>query len=133
VFLDRGPDEPEDRDLRDFYRKLFQAVYRPVFREGRWSLCGRTGWPDNASFQNLVAWSWQKDDERYLIAVNLSDFASQGQIQVPWAGDEQWILMDPLSGMTYERSGDQMQSPGLYVELAPWDYHFFQCMPMNKT
>jgi hypothetical protein len=25
-----------------------------------------------------------------------------------------------------------MLSPGLYVELAPWNYHFFQCLRTNS-
>ena len=68
-----------------FYGKLLEAINRPVFREGQWSLCERTGWPDNASFQNLVAWSWVNDDERYLIVVNLSDCPVQAQVQVRWS------------------------------------------------
>jgi hypothetical protein len=98
-----------------------------------WAWAG-TGWPDNASFQNLVAWSWMHDDERYLIAVNLSDCPVQAQVQVQWAdaGGTKWHLIDLLSGVTYERDGDGMRSPGLYVELTPWNYHFFQCLRTVK-
>jgi len=134
VFLGRRPEEPVDRDMQSFYSQLLEAVNRPVFREGEWSLCDRTGWPDNASFQNLVAWTWLKDDERCLIVVNLSDSPVQAQVQVRWAdaGGGKWHLIDVLSGATYERDGDGMLSPGLYVELAPWNYHFFQCLRKNK-
>ena len=129
VFLGRRPDEPLDQELEDFYKTLLKAIDKPVFREGQWSLCGRTGWPDNASFQNLVAWNWVKDDERYLIIINLSDCPAQAQVQVRWtgAGGKSWRLIDALSGVTYERDADQMLSPGLYVELGAWSYHFFQC------
>jgi hypothetical protein len=135
VFLGRRPDEPVDQDLHGFYVKLLKAINRPVFREGEWSLCDRTGWPDNASFQNLVAWTWLKDDERCLVVVNLSDRPVQTQVQVRWAdaGGGKWHLIDVLSGATYERDGDGMLSPGLYVELAPWNYHFFQCLRTNKN
>ena len=128
VFLGRRPDEPVDETLRAFYRQLLEAVNRRVFREGQWSLCERTGWPDNSSFQNLVAWSWVQKEERYLIAINLSDFPLQAQIQVPWAdaSGQKWHLTDVFSGATYERDGTEIQSPGLYVELPPWKYHFFQ-------
>ena len=57
VFLCRCPDEPADQDLEEFYKKLLQIINRPIFREGHWSLCERTGWPDNATFLNVVAWS----------------------------------------------------------------------------
>jgi hypothetical protein len=130
VFLSRRPDEPTDCALSEFYEALLTAVNRSAFREGQWSLCERTGWPDNCSFQNLVSWSWVYKDERYLIVVNLSDVRAQGLVQVQWnaAGSRKCHLKDVLSGAIYERHGGEMLSPGLYVELAPWDYHFFQCL-----
>lgn len=132
VFLGRRPKEHFDRDLHGFYATLLEAVNRPIFHDGRWTLCDQTGWPDNESFRNLVAWSWMHGDERYLIAVNLSDRTVQARIQVPWpdAGGT-WHLVDLLSGALYERDGDKLPSPGLYVELEPWKYHFFQCLRMT--
>ncbi len=129
VFLGRRPQEALDPDLRDFYRKLLEAINRPVFREGQWDLCDRTGWHDNQSFQNLVAWSWLKADERYLIVVNLGNCPVQARVQVKWAdaGGAKWQLIDSLSGVVYERDGSEMLSPGLYIELGPWRYHFFKC------
>ena len=59
--------------LLDFYNKLLKAIDAPVFRDGEWRLCERSGWPDNSSFLNLVAWCWTKDDARYLVIVNLSE------------------------------------------------------------
>ena len=128
VFLGRRPDEPVDQELQGFYRKLLEAVNRPAFRDGQWSLCERTGWPDNPSFQDLVAWCWRKDNDQYLIAVNLSDHALQARVRLPWPdlGGANWKLADMFSGMTYQRNGDEMVSPGLYVELGPWNWHFFQ-------
>ena len=130
VFLGRRPKEHFDRDLNGFYATLLEAVNRTIFHDGRWTLCDQTGWPDNESFRNLVTWSWMHADERYLIAVNLSDGPVQARIQVPWpdAGDGTWQLLDLLSGALYERDGDKLQSAGLYVELEPWNYHFFQCL-----
>lgn len=129
VFLGRRPAEPSSNELQEFYKNLMQAVNKPIFREGHWRLCERTGWADNASFQNVVAWSWLDDDERYVIVVNLSEFPAQAKVQFPWSdlGGKRWHLVDSLSGVTYERDGDEMHS-GLYVELAPWKYHFLQCL-----
>jgi hypothetical protein len=132
VFLSRRPSEAVDEELQSFYRELLNAVNRPVFRDGEWSLCDRTGWPDNASFQNLIAWTWLTDHERRLILVNVSDCSVQARVQVRWAGDGKWLLIDVLSGATYERDGNEMLSPGLYVALAPWKYHFFQCLRASK-
>ncbi|HEY6971765.1 MAG TPA: alpha-amylase family glycosyl hydrolase [Candidatus Angelobacter sp.] len=130
VFLGRRPVESPDLELQAFYAKLLEAINRPVFREGQWKLCDRTGWPDNASFENLLAWNWEQEDERYLIIVNFSDVPSQARIQVRWTDAKvaKWFLIDLLSGASYERARDEMCSPGLYVDLGPWSYHFFQCL-----
>lgn len=131
VFLGRRPHEAADEDLGGFYRKLFETTGRNIFREGQWSLCQRTGWSDNVSFHNLLAWSWKHEDEKYLIAINFSDSPVQAKVQVTWpdAGGRRWRLLDTFSAAAYERDGDEMASPGLYVELAPWNYHLFQCLP----
>lgn len=135
VFLRRRPVETADLDLQMFYRKLLETIHRRVFHEGQWKLCDRTGWPDNPSFQNLLAWTWLGDNERYLIVVNLSDRRAQGRVQVPWAdaAGGNWRLIDALSGVTYERDRNEMQSPGLYVELGPWNYHLFRCLLTNRA
>jgi hypothetical protein len=129
VFLGRRPDEPADEQLLAFYKKLLEAINRPVFRNGQWRLCSQTGWPDNQSFRNLVAYCWSSDYDRFLIVVNLSEGAVQARIQMPWDDlrEETWRLLDPLSGASYDRSGDEIQRDGLYVELNPWNFNLFQC------
>ena len=127
VFLGRRPDEPVDHELFEFYRGLLKAIDAPVFRDGEWQLCERSGWPDNSSFLNLIAWCWSKDEARYLVIVNLSASRSQAQIQVPFGAEKAWILTDLMSGAVYERDGSGMSSPGLYVDLEGWGYNLFQC------
>ena len=109
-------------------KRLLAAIDSPVFRDGQWILCTCSGWPDNASFQNLAAWSWLKDEYRYLIVINLSNSNAQGRIHIPWqdAAGAEWCLQDAISGVRYARNGDEMTGPGLYVELEPWNYSFFQ-------
>jgi hypothetical protein len=128
VFLGRRPKETPDGGLQAFYAKLLDAISAPLFRDGEWLLCPCTGWPDNPGYQNLVAWSWVKDDDRCLIVVNLSDTGAQARVQAPWdeIRGKTWRLVDALSGATYDRNGDEMRDPGLYVDLGPWNYHFFR-------
>jgi glycosidase len=128
VFLDRRAAEPEDKPLQIFYSWLLDAINAPVFRSGQWALCKPTGWPDNSSYQNLVSWAWIKDKDRYLIIVNLSDSDAQAQVQVPWDDlrGKTWRLVDVFSGQSYERDGDDMRDPGLYVDLKAWNCHFFR-------
>ena len=135
VFLGRGPDEPADEELRAFYKKLLQTIKNPLFREGQWSLCGCTGWPDNSTFRNLVAWSWAGTDDRYLIVVNLSGGPVQGRVHPPWddVREEIWRWTDSLSGVSYDRAGNEILADGLYVELAPWNFHLLHCRWGHRT
>jgi hypothetical protein len=32
-----------------------------------------------------------------------------------------------MNKRSFERSGTEIGSEGLYVELGPWEWHFFQC------
>jgi hypothetical protein len=50
-------------------------------------------------------------------------------VQVPWASaeDVEWQLLDTLSGTIYTRPGKEMESPGLFVDLGPWAFNFFEC------
>ena len=98
VFLGRRPAELADQALQVFYHWLLDAIDAPVFREGQWALCDCAGWPDNPSYQNLVAWTWVKDNDRHLIIVNLSDSAAQARVQVPWEElrGKTWRLVDGL-------------------------------------
>ena len=135
VFLAHRPNEPVDEDLQAFGQKLLQALDRPVFRDGQWRLCERSSWPDNPSYQNLVAWSWDGHDQRYLVVVNLSDSPAQARIHLPWSdiSGTTWRLTDALSDVTYTRDGTEMQLQGLYVELDAWHCHFFELVHQSNT
>jgi hypothetical protein len=128
VFLGRRPAEPIDGDLVAFYERLLKKVTRDVFRNGEWRLCERSGWPENQSHLNVLAWCWAKGDERYLVVVNFGQEASQARVHVPWdeLRGKSWRLFDALSGEAYDRSGDEMRDAGLYVDLGPWQCHLFQ-------
>jgi len=128
VFLGRRPEEPVDYDLSAFYARLLKEVDHDVFRNGYWRLCERSGWPDNQSCLNTLAWCWAKDSERYLIVINFSDQPTQALVRVLMdeLRGKNWRLNDLMAGETYDRSGDEMRDSGLYVDLKPWQCHFFK-------
>ena len=128
VFLGRRPAEPVDQGLRAFYEKLLAAIHAPIFHDGAWKLSGCSGWPDNQSCRNLVAWSWVKENDRRLIVVNRSEGAVQSRVQVPWeeVRGATWHLTDVFSGRSYDRDGDEMVAAGLYIELAAWSFYFLE-------
>jgi hypothetical protein len=106
VFVDRGPRETPDPELRAFYERLLS-----VELDGDWRLC-------ECSDPRLVAWAW----DEHLVVVNLSDVEAQGAVRHPWPGRQ--TFSDRLSGTVYEREGDE-----LYVILAPWASHLLHWSP----
>jgi hypothetical protein len=132
VFLSRRPDELVDHDLEAFYTTLLTAINHDLFRNGRWQLCESTGWHDNMSNLNILAWCWEESKARYVIIMNFSSFPSQACVRIQFDDLEgkMWLLHDALNGESYERSGDEMKQPGLYVDLKPWQFHFFRMNPV---
>jgi hypothetical protein len=126
VFLARRPVEPLDSDLQAFYYKLLATVKESRLREGEWHLCERSGWPNNSSYLNLVAWCWSQGEARYLVVVNLSEYQSQARVYLPWdnLAGRTWQLTDVLNDTMFKRDGDEMHLTGLYVELPAWGFHF---------
>ncbi len=128
VQLGRQPQEEADEDLQAFYRGLVKVIRGPAFKNGEWSLCERSGWPENPGYVHLVAWCWRQGEEKYLVVINLSHTKCQGRILLPWIDlkGRTCLLVDVMSGERYERDGDEMVDQGLYVDLEAWRFHFLQ-------
>jgi hypothetical protein len=125
VFLSRRPSEPLDADLTAWYRRLVATIASRRVREGTWRLLPATGWPDNDSCRNLLAWSWTEGDGRHVVVVNLSGTPAQGLVQLhgnDLAG-HRWRLTDLIEERVFEREGYELAGPGLFVSLGPWDSH----------
>ncbi len=128
VFLARRRPEVADNELALFYRGLLNAVHAELFHEGEWYLCERSGWPDNSSFHDIVAWTWRYRDHRTLIVVNLSGHRSQAMVHLPWDDlrGQTWRLVETLAWECYVRDGDDLSKSGLFVDLDAWGYHFLK-------
>ena len=131
VFLGRRPAEPVDKGLEEHHRALIAAVSGDSLRRGDWRLLDCDGWPDNPTHRELVAWSWSDlrpdgaDRPHHVVVVNLSGGAAQARVQLPWPalGGRSWRLHDLLSGDEFDRDGDELAGPGLYVDLPAWGCH----------
>lgn len=127
--LGRGPDELPNPGVQRFYERLLDALRRPAVRQGQWQLLEcRAAFEGDGSFDNFIAWTWQlPGDERLLIAVNFSAHPSQCYVRLSFADLErgEWLLTDLLGDARYERDSDELQSRGLYLNVAPWQYHVF--------
>jgi hypothetical protein len=123
VFLSRGPREPVDESLRDFYGRLLPAA--AAVRRGDWRPLTPTGWPDNDTHHSLLAWTWTHQDARHLVVVNYSDHPAQARLPLPWDDlrGRRYHLTDLLTTQTYDRAGDELADLGLFVSLDPWQFH----------
>ena len=130
IHLSRRLAEPVDVVVQAFYDKLLECLKRPQVREGRWSLHScRAAWDGNSTVDQFVAFGWEPGPgPRLLAAVNFGSARGQCYVELPLAElrGKRVLLRDLLSPAQYERSGDEMASGGLYLDLAAWGYHLFE-------
>ena len=128
--LVRGPNEPVNTTIAQFYHRLLDLLRRPVVREGEWQLLECTpAWEGNTSCDALIASAWQDSgDTRLMVSVNYADHQSQCYVRLPFAGlaGGTWRLSDLLGTAQYDRDGNDLQSHGLYLDVPPWHCHVFE-------
>jgi len=130
VQIRRGPIETQREDLRQHYLKLLQETHTPIYRLGEWRLFELAPVAkDDITVYNLLAYGWRLDGEYRLIVVNLTSITSYARLPLKgWeevAGHD-WILHDIDDGSTYVRRGSEMITPGLFIELNPFEAHIFR-------
>jgi hypothetical protein len=127
--LVRGPVEPVDERLKQFYDRLLEILRRRDVRDGQWHLLECVpAWDGNGSSDAFIAFGWQgTDGQRLLVAVNYAPHQSQCYVRLPFAdlGGRSWWLTDLLGDAKYDREGSDLASKGLYLDLPPWTHHVF--------
>jgi hypothetical protein len=127
VFLSRRQNEPENKDLKQFYQKLLKLLQTEAIQNGKWSPCAVSGWYDNQTCMNLLVWEWLGDHENLLFVVNLSDQPAQALVRSSYSYQpgRTYQLFDVISGQLFIRDSDEMNNPGLFVGLQAWGAHAF--------
>ncbi len=127
--LCRGPAEPVDQKVQQFYDRLLGVLRQPVVREGQWRWLECTpAWEGNWTSDCVLAFAWHgRDGERLLVTVNYAPNQSQCYVRLPFAdlAGRQWRLQDQLQEVAYDRDGSDLQSRGLYVDAPPWQTSVF--------
>jgi hypothetical protein len=127
--LVRAPVEPVDETLRAFYDALLAMLRQPTVRDGEWRLLECVpAWEGNWTWDGFMAWCWQgSGGQHLLVAVNYA--GNQGQCRVRLPFDElrghSTRLEDRMSSAVYDRSGDELLTSGLYLDMPGWGYHVF--------
>ena len=132
--LVRGPEEPPEQNLKQFYDRLLAVLRHPALRDGQWQLLECVpAWDGNWTWDCFVAFAWQgSDGERLLVAVNYAANQSQCYVRLPFTdlGEGQWRLDDLIGEAAYDRQGNDLQARGLYLDEPPWKAHVFS---LTKT
>jgi hypothetical protein len=135
--LVRAPQEPQDDVLRRFYDRLLWVLGRGAVRDGQWRQLEITAaWDGNWTVDGFLAFAWQgAEAERLLVIVNYAGNQGQCRVRLPF-GDlagRAVELDDLMSGARYDRSGSELVSTGLYVDLPPWGYHVLDLRALPTT
>src|SRR5208337_957051 len=127
--LCRGPVEPIDPEVAEFYTKLLRVIKetRP-FRDGSWSqIQPQQAWSSNPSSCCFVAYAWagKNDSSRYVVVVNYSGNQAQCRLPAPFPEfrGKQVRLTDTMGTEIYGRDGSELVETGLYIDHAPWQFN----------
>jgi hypothetical protein len=130
VHLGRGPVEPVNPALYDFYVRLLASVRRIETREGTWRLLERTqAWDGNWTWDSFIGFEWcSSNGSRLIVVVNYASHQSQCYLQIPFdaMNGKTVHLQDLMTPAVYDRQGDEIQSRGLFLDLPAWGYHVFE-------
>jgi len=129
VGLNRGPVEPGDPELEEFYSRLLRCLRHPC-AQGDWRLleCKEAS-AENATWDSYIGFAWSAADQPSLIvAVNYAAMQSQGYLQIPadLLTGNTMQFRDLMGSETYERNGEELRARGLYLDLPPWGYRVFE-------
>ncbi len=128
--LGRAPSEEVNPVLRLFYERLLEVLRRSPVRRGHWRLLEcLPAWDGNGSCHAFIAFAWEEPGARSLLAVvNFADHPSQCYLPLPFLDPHpgEWRLRDLWGEAHYVRRAADLHARGLYLALAPWQYHVFE-------
>lgn len=128
--LVRAPLEPPDQALQQFYDRLLSVLRLPAVREGQWQLleCA-PAWDGNWTWDGFLAFGWRgPGGERVLVTVNYAGNQGQCYVRLPFSelAGRSVRFKDLMGPASYDRSGNDVVSGGLYLDVASWSYHVFE-------
>lgn len=127
VQLGREPEETVNESLQFFYTKVINISQTEAIQKGNWKLLQTlTAWEGNFTYKKILAWLWNKDDQTILVAVNYSNHPAQCRVKFDtknYSGE--FIIRDILNDVEYNRSVEEINNCGLYIDLKPYYSHIF--------
>ncbi|HWE36313.1 MAG TPA: alpha-amylase family glycosyl hydrolase [Isosphaeraceae bacterium] len=128
IHIGRRRDESVDPMIQCVYEKLLKCLARPEVRDGRWRLLEcRPAWDGNPSWDRFLAFLWDAEGSRLLVAVNYGPTRGQCYVALPPEGlrGGAFRLEDLLGDEAHDREGDDLAARGLYLDVPAWGHHAF--------
>lgn len=137
VHLGRGPAEPADPEIQSFYDRLLECVRRCEARNGEWMLLESAPcWEGNWTWDCFICSAWRgMGGGMLLVVVNFAPNQSQCCLRLPFAElkGRDISLKDLMGSEVYDRSGNDLVSGGLYIDLPPWGYNVFELKGLSGS
>src|SRR5262249_42335988 len=95
--------------------------------------CG-PAWDGNWTWDCFVAFGWQgPQGERLVVAVNYAGNQSQcyARLPLPELAGRRWRLQDQLGHAVHDRDGNDLLTPGLDLDMAPWQASVYSLRPTS--
>jgi hypothetical protein len=140
VQLARRPREKEDAELRAFHERLLAVLRQPMLKDG---VClpvdVRQAGAEDRTNEWMVAMAWraarEPEPRTFLAVSNLA--AERGYARIPldparFPAGRRYRLVDHVDGRPYERDGDELAGPGLFVALGPFQAHVFEITEVRE-
>jgi Alpha amylase, catalytic domain len=131
ITLRVGTDEPPDPLAVAFFANVLRITQDDVFHTGVWNLL-QVKPEGDATPDGLVVYEWRSEKSWKLVAVNLSERASQGRVHF---GDhalspDDYTFHDVLNDVRYVRNGRELRDKGLFVRREGYQAHLFDVSPV---
>ena len=124
------PADPPDAAVADLYERLVLALGDEAFRQGQGGRIDlQAAWPGNATHEAILARLWVGPHRQFrLVVANTAPYRAQGYVplMVPEFVGKEVNFEDQLGTETYVRSGDELLTKGLYVDLPAYGCHLFR-------
>jgi hypothetical protein len=121
VALRRRQQEPTQPRIQELYRGLLTALTDTAVGHGTAKLLEpKAAWPENPTSQNFVLVQWQNSAREFdLVVINLSPHRSQcyTPLKIDFLEDHDWEMADRLGSERFVRSGPQLRTQGLFLDV----------------
>ncbi|MCS7053836.1 MAG: alpha-amylase family glycosyl hydrolase [Ignavibacterium sp.] len=127
VQLRREQFEKIDERIQNFYYKLLRITKAQIFRLGSWEQLEPTSVHEkDNTFENIFVWQWIYKNDSRLVAINFSPSTARCRVKFKVPQDKMILnLYDELNSVSYERSVQEINEEGLFIELKAFSSHIF--------